>query len=67
MNVQIIRFDEYSNKSFMNIQEIEFMKSPPQYGSRSMLIIVTSVHEDFTVKELKKFQYRLTVIIRIER
>ena len=50
-------FDEYSKR--------RVYECPPDYGSKSnadhvdLVLKVDSVYEDFTVKELKKFQYRL--------
>ena len=53
-------FDEYSKR--------RVYECPPDYGSKSdadhadLVVKVDSVYEDFTVKELKKFQYRLSRI-----
>ena len=50
-------FDEYSKR--------RVYECPPEYGSKSdaehvdLVVKVDSVFEEFTVKELKKFQYRL--------
>ena len=50
-------FDEYSKR--------RVCECPPEYGSKSdvehddLVVKVDSVFEEFTVKELKKFQYRL--------
>ena len=50
-------FDEYSKR--------RVYECPPDYGSKSdtehvdLVVKVDSVFEEFTVKELKKFQYRL--------
>ena len=50
-------FDEYSKR--------RVYECPPEYGSKSdaehvdLVMKVDSVFEEFTVKELKKFQYRL--------
>ena len=50
-------FDEYSNQ--------KVYECPPEYGSKSnadhadLVVKVDSVFDEFTVKELKKFQYRL--------
>ena len=54
-------FDEYSKR--------RVYECPPEYGSKSdaehvdLVVKVDSVFEEFTVKELKKFQYRLGQII----
>ena len=56
-------FDEYSKR--------RVYECPPQYGSkidadhRSLVVKVDSVYEDFTVKELKKFQYRLSRVLHV--
>ena len=53
-------FDEYSKR--------RVYECPPEYGSKSnadhvdLVVKVDSVYEEFTVKELKKFQYRLSQI-----
>ena len=53
-------FDEYSKR--------RVYECPTPYGSKStadhadLVLKVDSVYEDFTVKELKKFEYRLTKI-----
>ena len=50
-------FDEYSKR--------RVYECPPEYGSKSnadhadLVVKLDSVYEEFTVKELKKFQYRL--------
>ena len=54
-------FDEYSKR--------RVYECPPEYGSKNdadhadLVVKVDSVYEDFTVKELKKFQYRLSRIL----
>ena len=56
-------FDEYSKR--------RVYECPPEYGSKStadhadIVMKVDSVHENFTVKELKKFQYRLSGILHV--
>ena len=56
-------FDEYSKR--------RVYESPPEYGSKSsadhadLIIKLDSVYEEFTVKELKKFQYRLSRIFYV--
>ena len=56
-------FDEYSKR--------RVYECPPDYGSKSndedvdLVVKVDSVYEDFTVKELKKFQYRLGRILHV--
>ena len=56
-------FDEYSKR--------RVYECPPEYGSKSdadhadLVVKVDSVYEDFTVKELKKFQYRLSRILHV--
>ena len=56
-------FDQYSKR--------RVYECPPEYGSkidadhRYLVVKVDSVYEDFTVKELKKFQYRLSRILHI--
>ena len=53
-------FDEYSKR--------RVYECPPEYGSKSsaghvdLVLKVDSVYEDFTVKELDKFEYRLSRI-----
>ena len=53
-------FDEYSKH--------RVYECPPEYGSKSsadhvdLVVKVDSMYEEFTVKELKKFQYRLSRI-----
>ena len=53
-------FDEYSKR--------RVYECPPEYGSKSsadhvdLVVKVDSVYEEFTVKELQKFQYRLSQI-----
>ena len=54
-------FDEYSKR--------RVYECPPVYGSKisadhvDLVVKVDSVYEEFTVKELKKFQYRLSRIL----
>ena len=56
-------FDEYSKR--------RVYECPPEYGSKSnadhvdLVVKVDSVYEDFTVKELKKFQYRLSRALHV--
>ena len=56
-------FDEYSKR--------RVYECPPEYGSKSssdhadLVVKVDSVYEEFTVKELKKFQYRLSRILHV--
>ena len=56
-------FDEYSKR--------RVYECPPEYGSKNdadhadLVVKVDSVYEDFTVKELKKFQFRLSRILHI--
>ena len=56
-------FDEYSKR--------RVYECPPEYGSkidadhRYLVVKVDSMYEDFTVKELKKFQYRLSRILHV--
>ena len=56
-------FDEYSKR--------RVYECPPVYGSKSdadhvdLVVKVDSVYEDFTVKELKKFQYRLSRVLNV--
>ena len=56
-------FDEYSKR--------RVYECPPVYGSKinadhaDIVVKVDSVYEEFTVKELQKFQYRLSRILHI--
>ena len=56
-------FDEYSKR--------RVYECPPEYGSKStddhadLVVKVDSVYEQFTVKELKKFQYRLSRTLNV--
>ena len=56
-------FDQYSKR--------RVYECPPEYGSKSdadhadFVVKVDSVYDDFTVKELKKFQYRLSRILHV--
>ena len=56
-------FDEYSKR--------RVYECPPEYGSKSsadhvdLVVKVDSVYEKFTVKELKKFRYRLSRIFYV--
>ena len=58
-------FDEYSKR--------RVYECPPVYGSKidadhaDLVVKVDSVYEDFTVKELQKFQYRLSRILHISQ
>ena len=56
-------YDQYSKR--------RIYECPPEYGSKSstghvdLVAKVDSVYEDFTVKELQKFQYRLSRILHV--
>ena len=54
-----------------NLTKRRVYECPPEYGSKSdadhanLVVKVDSVYEDFTVKELKKFQYRLSRTLHV--
>ena len=56
-------FDEYSKR--------KVYECPPEYGSKSsadhadLVVKVDSVYDEFTVEELKKFQYRLSRTLQV--
>ena len=56
-------FDQYSKR--------RVYECPPVYGSKSdadhadLVVKVDSVYKDFTVKELQKFQYRLSRVLHV--
>ena len=58
-------FDQYSKR--------RVYECPPDYGSKSsvghvdLVLKVDSVYEEFTVKELKKFHYRLSKLLHISQ
>ena len=58
-------------KEFNKYSKRRVYECPPDYGSMSgtghvdLVVKVDSVYEDFTVKELRKFQYRLSRILHV--